>query len=127
MPLGGTGLGHYKDFLDSTVVSAVSTLVRCREIASTPAIAAEASTASIVRGFLAGVRESVRLMYVAMAVLEELAGAGAAHRGARSCSFCGKTEAESKLVAGPAANICASCTRLACGVLGIPLSDLETE
>jgi hypothetical protein len=43
----------------------------------------------------------------------------------RSCSFCGDTE--SKLVAGPEANICAACTRLACGVLGIKLSSSETE
>ncbi|WP_437581992.1 ClpX C4-type zinc finger protein [Sorangium sp. So ce887] len=43
----------------------------------------------------------------------------------RSCSFCGDTE--SKLVAGPEANICAACTRLACGVLGIKLSSSDTE
>jgi hypothetical protein len=132
--LGSTGQKHYQDFLDTTVLNARSTLARCREMVSAPAVAAEAST-SIVQALLAGVRESMRLMYVAMTVLEQLAGS--AHQGGiahateraalRSCSFCGKSEAESKLVAGPAANICASCTRLACGVLGIALSDIKTE
>jgi hypothetical protein len=137
--LGSTALAHYKDFLDATILNARSTLTCCREMVSTPAISAEASV-SIVQGLLAGVRESMRLMYVAMTVLEQLAGSGGhrnAHQGGtahatesgalRSCSFCGRTEAESKLVAGPAANICASCTRLACGVLGIALSDIKTE
>jgi hypothetical protein len=122
--LGSTGLLHYKDFLDGTLLNASATLARSREMASAPAIAAEASSEGIVRALLASVRESVRLMYVAMTVLEQFAGArqpaGNAHAtAARSCSFCGKTEAETRLVAGPAASICASCTRLACGVLGI--------
>ncbi|WP_129347708.1 ClpX C4-type zinc finger protein [Sorangium cellulosum] len=79
-------------------------------------------------------------MYAAMTVVEELAGPGG-HLGPRhggialatrtavpsSCSFCGKTETESKLVAGPEASICASCARLACGVPGIELSASETE
>ena len=132
--LGSTVLAHYKDFLDATILNARSTLARCREMVSAPAISAEAS-ASIVQGGLASARESMRLMYVAMTVLEQLAGSarrgGIAHAtesaALRSCSFCGKTEAESKLVAGPAANICAPCTRLACGVLGIALSDIKTE
>lgn len=122
--LGSAGLDRYRDFLDATIANTKSVLARCRDMLSAPAIAAEASTASVVQSLLEGVRESVRLMYVAMTVLEQFAGS--ARQGAtanatdhRSCSFCGKTEAETKLVAGPAANICASCTRLACGVLGI--------
>jgi hypothetical protein len=132
--LGSTVLAHYKDFLDATILNARSILARCRELVAAPALPAEAS-ASIVQELLAGARESIRLMYVAMTVLEQLAGS--AHRGGiahategaalRSCSFCGKTEAESKLVAGPAASICASCTRLACGVLGMALSGSKTE
>jgi hypothetical protein len=122
--LGSTGLEHYKDFLDATIANARSVLARCRDMVSSPAIAAEASTPSIVQGLLAGARESMRLTYVAMTVLEQFAGSarqgGTANATApRSCSFCGKTDAETRLVAGPVANICASCTRLACGVLGI--------
>ena len=130
-------LAHYETFLSATVLNATSTLTRCRETAS--AVSAETS-ASIAQGILAGVRESIRLMYVAMTVVEELAGSGGhrnPHQGEvahatgsgkhRSCSFCGKSEVASRLVAGPAANICASCTRLACGVLGIALSEIETE
>ncbi len=119
-----TGLQRCKDFLDATINNARFILARCGDMASEPAIAAEACTESIGRSLLAGVRESIRLMYVAMTVFEQFAGS--ARRGAaehatapRSCSFCGKTDAETKLVAGPVANICASCARLACGVLGI--------
>jgi ClpX C4-type zinc finger len=73
----------------------------------------------------------LRLMFAAAAVLEELARSaphGGAARAAsppslRACSFCGKTEAETKLAAGPVANICGPCTRLLCGVLGVALSD----
>ena len=122
LDLGSSGRAHYKDFLDGTVSNASATLTRCKGLGSVPAISAEG--AGIVRGLLADVRESVRLMYVAMAVVEH--AAGGPHRGpgadgaaVRSCSFCGKSEAEVKLVAGPAGNICGSCTRLACAVLGI--------
>jgi hypothetical protein len=132
--LGSTGLAYYKDFLDATLLNARSTLARCRELVAAPAISAEVS-ASIAQGLLAGARESMRLMYVAMVVVEQLAGsarrggiADATERAAlRSCSFCGKTEAESKLVAGPVASICASCARLACGVLGMTVAESETE
>jgi hypothetical protein len=41
----------------------------------------------------------------------------------RICSFCGKTEAETPLVAGPACYICATCTRLAATIHGIGLAD----
>jgi hypothetical protein len=41
----------------------------------------------------------------------------------RSCSFCGKTEAETRLCAGGWGNICEPCTRTACGVFGIALED----
>ncbi|WP_437479723.1 ClpX C4-type zinc finger protein [Sorangium sp. So ce1014] len=130
---------RYQDFVNATIVNAESTLRHCRETASELAVFAQTSTA-IAQGLLAATRDSIRLMYAAMAVTEELTGtggqlnasqAGTAHAietaAPRSCSFCGKTDKESKLVAGPEANICASCTRLACGVLGIELSASETE
>lgn len=125
--LEGAGLAHYRDFLDASVLNARSILTICNDLVSAPAIAAEPSTSNIVRGLLASVHESVRLLYVAMIVLEQSAGPAPApapaptapRPGGRSCSFCGKTDAETKLVAGPVANICATCTRLACGVLGI--------
>ncbi|WP_437586215.1 ClpX C4-type zinc finger protein [Sorangium sp. So ce1000] len=132
-------LARYETFLDSTILNATSTLTLCRETASAPAVFPDAST-SIAQGLLASVRESIRLMYVAMTVIEGRAGSGGfrdPHQGEsahttgsgehRACSFCGKSDAASKLVAGPAANICASCTRLACGVLGIGLSEIKTE
>lgn len=72
--LGSTGLKHYKDFLDATIANGRSVLARCRDMVSAPAIAADATTTSIVQGLLASVRESMRLMYVAMTVLEQLAG-----------------------------------------------------
>lgn len=123
--LSATALAHYKDFLDATILNARSTVARCRELASADA------SASVAQGLLDVARESIRLMYVAMHVIEQLAGT--AQQGAtasaalRACSFCGKTEAEAKLVAGPVANICAACTRLACGALGIAVSDIKTE
>jgi hypothetical protein len=128
-------LEHYKDFLGATDLNGRSLVARCREMVSVPAIATEPATTSIVQGLLAVARESMRSMYAAMAVVEKLAGpthqgeSAHATEGAtlRSCSFCGKTEADSKLVAGPVANICARCTRLACGVLGIVISDIKTE
>lgn len=133
--LKNSGIAHYKDFLRATILNTSSTLARCREMVSVPAIATEPGATSIVQGLLAVARESMRLMYVAMAVLEHLAWTthqrGIAHATEnaplRSCSFCGKTEADAKLVAGPAANICATCTLLACGVLGIATSDIKTE
>ena len=132
--LGSRGLVYYKDLLDGSILNARSTLARCRELASVPSTAIEASPTSVVQGLLAAVRESLRLLYVAMAVLERAESVrhvGAAHAAVRaalrSCSFCGKTEAEAKLVAGPLANICGPCTRLACGVLGITLSEDRTE
>jgi hypothetical protein len=126
--LEGSLLGRYQDFLSATVVDATATLARCREVASAPIAAPEAS-ARIVQALLAGVRESIRLLYVAMTIVEELAGSAPrngrakAFAAPRVCSFCGKSEAETKLAAGPAGNICAPCTRLACGVLGIVPSD----
>ncbi|WP_437913751.1 ClpX C4-type zinc finger protein [Sorangium sp. So ce302] len=137
--LGRKALSRYQDFLSVTIDNADSALKHCREAVSSPAALAQAST-TIAQGLLAVTRESIRLMYTAMAVIEELAGTGRhlnARQGEvahvtetavpRSCSFCGKTDTESKLVAGPEANICASCTRLACEVLGIELSASETE
>ncbi len=41
----------------------------------------------------------------------------------RICSFCGKTQAETPLVAGPIAYICAPCTRNVAAIHGIPLAD----
>jgi hypothetical protein len=76
-----------------------------------------------VPGLLAIVRDSARSVYLVMAILEAQrpapVPASPAPAAPRSCSFCGKTDAETKLVAGPAAHICAACARLACGVLGI--------
>jgi hypothetical protein len=134
--LSGAALAHYRDFLDSSVVNARAVLACCSDLVSVPAIVAEPSTSKIVQGLLESVRESAKVMYLAMMVLEQ--SAGPARPGGpgpalapsepelprpsgRSCSFCGKTDAETKLVAGPTGNICASCTRLACGVLGIEL------
>jgi hypothetical protein len=135
--LGSTAGAHYKDFLNATLLAAESTLVHCRKIVSVRGMPASECT-HIVQGIMEGVRESVRAMYVAMMIVEHLIGpvgqrnaqqAAIAHTTEndtiRTCSFCGKTEAQSKLAAGPAANICATCTRLACGVLGIGLSGSE--
>src|SRR4051812_20791471 len=69
--LGGKGLAHYKDFLDASVLNARSILARCSDLVSVPVIAAEPSTSNIVRGLLESVRESARLMYLAMMVLEQ--------------------------------------------------------
>ena len=45
----------------------------------------------------------------------------------RVCVLCGKTEEETRIARGsskiPFAGICASCTRIACGELGITLPD----
>lgn len=135
--IGRKLLNRYQRFVSATIANAESTLRHCREIASDLAVNAQAPT-GIVQGMLASTRESIRLMHAAMDVIDELAGAAcqlSASQGGvarvtetempRSCSFCGDTE--SKLVAGPEANICTTCTRLACGVLGIELSANETE
>ena len=126
--LGGAALAHYRDFLDGSVRNAQSILARCSDLISVPALAAEPFTSNVVRGLLESVRDSAQVMYLAMMVLEQSAGparpggpAPAPEPEGRSCSFCGKTEAETKLLAGPVANICVSCTRLACGILGISL------
>jgi hypothetical protein len=141
--IGGAALAHYRDFLDGSVLNARSILARCSDLVSMPAIAADQFTSNIVRGLLESVRESARVLYLAMIVLEQSAGpvrpgghgpaaapsepGSAPEPEGRSCSFCGKTDAETKLVAGPRVNICVSCTRLACGVLGIELSDIKPE
>ncbi|WP_437948273.1 hypothetical protein WME98_47905 [Sorangium sp. So ce296] len=135
--LGREALDRYQRLVDAAITSAESTLRHCRKIASDPTDPARAPT-TVVQGMLAATRESIGLMHAAVAIIDELAGAGgqldaargdlAHERGAatpRSCSFCGDTG--SKVVAGPEANICASCTRLACGVLGIELSASDTE
>lgn len=129
-------LTRYKDFLNATILVAESTIDHCRKMASLREIALSDST-PIVQGLMEGVRESVRAMYVAMAAVEQIAArpdqrnsqhdATSNHDAIRSCAFCGKTEMQTKLVAGPAGNICAACTRLACGVLGIKLSDSTTQ
>jgi len=137
--LGSKALAYYEDFLSATLLNATSLLTLCREIVSLSGTAAEAS-ASITEGILSGVRESMRLMYLAMAILDQLAAPeghadvqqgeptrATESRTLRACSFCGKTEEESKLVAGPGSNICENCSRLACGVLGIALSDDKSK
>jgi hypothetical protein len=43
--------------------------------------------------------------------------------GAPSCIICGRTDAETQLYSAGLGNICAACTRLACGAVGIPLTD----
>lgn len=115
---------RYTDFLDGTVLSARTAIADAREIASGSGAPSE-QRVRIVERLLAGVRESVRLMYVAMTVIEQLArpSGGPEKSAPRSCSFCGKSEGEARLVAGPAGNICEACTRLACGVLGIEPSE----
>ena len=47
----------------------------------------------------------------------------------RACSWCGKPDGEVRLVAGPVANICDACVRLACAILNIKIeTDIdETE
>ena len=45
----------------------------------------------------------------------------------RVCSWCGKTEGDVKVVAGPGTNICEGCVRLACAVLGLQLVTEEAE
>jgi hypothetical protein len=45
----------------------------------------------------------------------------------RTCSWCGKRDGEVRLVAGPIANICEACVRLACVVLGIPIEPAGSE
>ena len=137
--LESTALARYKDLLNATILAAESTLAHCRKLASIHAISVNERT-TIVQGITDGVRESVRAMYVTMTIIEELAKApslrdsqqGAIYHAAnsdtlRSCSFCGKTETQTKLAAGPAASICTTCARLVCGVLGIRLSDSPAE
>jgi len=128
-------LTHYNDFLNATILVAESTMAHCRKLAS-PREMPDSEAIQIVRGLMEGVRESVRALYVAMATIERMAttpgkvdtpqepiSETTVHTAVRSCAFCGKTEVQTKLVAGPAGNICAACTRLACGVLGITLSN----
>src|SRR6185312_7547876 len=49
----------------------------------------------------------------------------------RVCVLCGRTEEEARIAPGPDkipfAGICESCTRLACGELGITLADEPTD
>ena len=137
--LENTAAAHYKDFLNTALRSAQSMVVHCRNIVSVQQIPAS-ECMHIVQGILEGVRESVRAMYVAMMIVEHLTGPvgqrnavqpAIAHTtendASRACSFCGTTETQSKLAAGPAANICAACARLVCGVLGIGLSDTTQQ
>jgi hypothetical protein len=137
--LESTVLAHYKDFLNATILVAESTLANCRKMVAVPVMPVS-ECAQIVQGIMEGVRESVRAMYVVMTIVEQITGTEGqrnAQQGAipkitennaiRACAFCGKPEMQSKLAAGPAANICAPCTRLVCGVLGIRLSDSTPE
>ena len=126
-------LAHYKNFLDSTISRAESTLVLCRRIASTFAASGASvdDSAALIQELIMGVLESVQVTYGAMGFVEHLTTLAVGSRSSevaakasacreRCCSFCGK---EAKVVAGPVANICAGCTRLACAVLGIDLQD----
>ncbi|MDC3988001.1 ClpX C4-type zinc finger protein [Polyangium jinanense] len=125
---------RYEDFLNATLRTAESTLAHCQKIMTMPGIHDHERT-PIVQGITGGVRESVRAMYVVMALVEHLAGPeGACHArqgeiartdALRTCSFCGRSEAQAKLAAGPAVNICETCARLVCGVLGLRLLDTE--
>jgi ClpX C4-type zinc finger len=137
--LDSVALAHYTDFLNATIFVAESTIAHCRKLASIQEIPFSEST-QIVHGLMDGVRESVRTLYVVMAAIEQMVTRPekrdtpqepipetTAHHAIRSCAFCGKSEMQTKLVAGPAGNICAACTRLACGVLGIRLSDNVAE
>ena len=136
-------IAHYNDYLDTTTSVASSILVICRRLVSTGVSSDTTSTDELTRAIeslIAGVLESLRAMYLAMNVIEQIAAPTGGHdspsfvlkpqkesRETRSCSFCSRPDTETNLVAGPAGNICASCTRLACAVLGIALQETGEE
>jgi hypothetical protein len=136
-------LVHYKDYLVTTISVAKSTLAICRRIVSAR-VSADGSpldeSTRVVQELIAGMHESVKAMHFAICVVEQLAvppdGPDSPRRavkppeeshGARRCSFCGIPETETNVVAGPEGNICASCTRLACAMLGIGLQETDEE
>ena len=45
----------------------------------------------------------------------------------RICSWCGKSETEAPVVAGPIANICKACTLLVCMIHGIEVVEAKSE
>lgn len=137
MRLNETIIDQYRTYLDTATSVAQSTLELCRTMVSTRVrVDASASddTTRAVQGFIAGVLRSMEAMYLAMSLVECLAPRAEAHdshgrtpdtqsSATRGCSFCGMPYQQGKVVAGPTGNICASCTRLACRVLGIALQE----
>jgi hypothetical protein len=128
--LNETTIDHYRKYLDTTTSVAQATLGSCRRIVSSSALPTE-DVRQAVQGLISGLLDSMKAMYMAMDVVERLAPQADEHgprvptsqgesRAVRSCSFCGLGFSEG-IVAGPTGNICASCTRLACAVLGIQL------
>ena len=132
--LDKTILNHYREYLDTTKLVLQTTLDHCGRLASTCAGSGAFSNEDAkgsVRGLIGGVVESMKAMYLAMAVVEHLIQRADEHhpvpqarqegsRAERRCSYCGK---EADVVAGPGVGICADCTRLACAVFGVALKE----
>jgi len=128
----GTVVDQYGEYLSTTISVAKSSLAVTRRLMSTGmrSLGFPDDATEMASGLVSGVLESMRGMYLVVSVVEQLAlqpeeGDSRVSRnqsepqGIRKCSFCGATQTEEKIVAGPVANICGRCTRLACGVLGI--------
>ena len=83
--------------------------------------------AKSIRAWLESVNKTLRItaeMMISLAATTEAAMPPAEGKpGTRSCSFCGKTEAETPLCVGGQGNICPSCARAACSALGIALDE----
>jgi hypothetical protein len=117
---------RYKQFGDELRTVGESMLATCRELASRTSTSTGSDPAihQLIRGILA----STQVGYVAMAIIEGLlppessrsASEPPAQPGTRQCGFCGRSEKDTKLVAGPAASICGPCAKLACQVVGGP-------
>lgn len=134
LKLDAKTLGHYKNFIDACLSSAASTLATCRAIAAMHDVPPHVAT-QVIAPFLLRAHEATHSMFLGMLVVEHVAEAAQGVSNQRTtaeapkpepqhtCSFCGKTESETALVAGPTGNICASCTRLAATVHGIGLAD----
>lgn len=137
VPLDATIVEHYRCYLDTSTSVAQSTIELCRRIVSTcvksDALPSEDPT-QIVHQLIIGVVTSMKAMYLAMGVVEDMAPRANEDDSpmrtpvntsctTRSCSFCGMAYQQGRIMAGPASNICATCTRLACGVLGIALRE----
>ncbi len=132
-----TIIDDYRKYLNVTTSMAQSTLNLCRRLDSTCVRSDEypsEDAKQTIQGLIMGVLESITATYFVMNVVEQLMLLPDEHdsrmriqqdetsdRG--RCSFCGKHCKEGEFVAGPTVNICASCTRFACAVLGIALHE----